>query len=131
MCRWLDGDTHYRISFAGEATTTRTSASRPMSARYIITTMSLSISLLSQAATLVSFIVILWGLSRDFVFPALGIEVPGLLVWAVIGYAVIGTWLTHLIGKPLIGLNFSKEQVEADFRFSLARLREYPSRSRS
>ena len=45
-------------------------------------TMDLSIRLLSQAATLVSFLVILWALSRDFVFPALGIEVPGLLVWA-------------------------------------------------
>ena len=44
----------------------------------------------------------------------------------VLSYAIIGTWLTHVIGKPLIGLNFSKERVEADFRFSLARLREYP-----
>src|SRR5207249_9663594 len=36
-----------------------------------------------------------------------------------------GTWLTHLIGKPLVQLEFSKERYEADFRFALARLREY------
>ena len=124
--RWLDGDTHYRLSFAGEATDNPDQRIQTDVSQFIITTMDLSIRLLSQAATLVSFIVILWGLSRDFVFPALGIEIPGLLVWAVLAYAIIGTWLTHLIGRPLIGLNFSKERVEADFRFSLARLREYP-----
>ena len=51
--------------------------------------------------------------------------IPGLLVWLVIAYAVLGTWLTHLIGRPLIALDFRQEKVEADFRFSLARLREY------
>jgi putative ATP-binding cassette transporter len=46
-------------------------------------------------------------------------------VWLVIAYAILGTWLTHLIGRPLIALDFRQEKVEADFRFSLARLREY------
>ena len=50
---------------------------------------------------------------------------PGFLVWLVIVYAVVGTWLTHLIGRPLIGLDFRQEKVEADFRFSLARTRIY------
>ncbi|BAT58689.1 vitamin B12 transport ATP-binding protein BacA [Variibacter gotjawalensis] len=124
--RWLDGDTHYRLSFAGEATDNPDQRIQTDVSNFIIVTMRLTINLLQQAALLVSFIVILWQLSRDFVFPGLGIEIPGLLVWAVLAYAVIGTWLTHVIGKPLIGLNFSRERVEADFRFSLARLREYP-----
>jgi len=33
--------------------------------------------------------------------------------------------LTHLIGKPLVQLEFARERYEADFRFALARLREY------
>ena len=36
-----------------------------------------------------------------------------------------GTLITHLIGRPLIGLYFQRQHMEADFRFSLARLREY------
>jgi putative ATP-binding cassette transporter len=32
--------------------------------------------------------------------------------------------LTHLIGRPLIGLNFQQQRVEADLRFGLVRLRE-------
>jgi len=51
--------------------------------------------------------------------------IPGFLVWLVIAYAVVGTWLTHLIGRPLIGLDFRQEQVEANFRFALARNRIY------
>ena len=68
---------------------------------------------------------ILWALSRDFTLPGTDIPVPGLLVWVAILYALFGTWLTHVIGRPLIGLYFQQEQVEADYRFSLARLREY------
>jgi hypothetical protein len=32
---------------------------------------------------------------------------------------VIGTVLTHLIGWPLIPLNFQRQRFEADFRFLL------------
>jgi vitamin B12/bleomycin/antimicrobial peptide transport system ATP-binding/permease protein len=73
----------------------------------------------------VSFVAILWGISRGFTFPGTDVEVPGLLVWVCVAYAVLGTWVTHLIGRPLIGLNFEQERVEADYRFSLARMREY------
>jgi putative ATP-binding cassette transporter len=85
----------------------------------------LSLGLLTQSATLVSFIAILWTLSRDLTLPGTDYPVPGLLVWFAILYAVVGTWLTHKIGKPLIGLYFQQERFEADYRFALARLREY------
>jgi putative ATP-binding cassette transporter len=32
--------------------------------------------------------------------------------------------MTHLIGRPLIGLNFRQQRFEADFRFDLIRVRE-------
>lgn len=123
--RWLDGGTHYRIQFTGEPADNPDQRIQSDVSAFISQTMSLSIRLLSQAATLVSFIVILWGLSRDFIIPGTDTVIPGLLVWLVIAYAILGTWLTHLIGRPLIALDFRQEKVEADFRFSLARLREY------
>jgi putative ATP-binding cassette transporter len=46
------------------------------------------------------------------------------MVWVAIVYATLGTWLTHLIGRALIGLDFNQQRYEADFRFSLVRLRE-------
>ena len=45
-------------------------------------------------------------------------------MWAALIYAVLGTWVTHLVGRPLIQLNFDQQRYEADFRFSLVRLRE-------
>ena len=89
------------------------------------TTYSFSIQLLSQVSTLVSFSIILWGISSDFAFPGTNIVVPGLLFWVALVYAVLGTGVTHLIGRPLIPLFFNQQRYEADFRFSLARLREY------
>ena len=50
--------------------------------------------------------------------------IPGYLVWAALIYAVFGTILTALIGRPLIKLNFNQERYQADFRFSMMRLRE-------
>ena len=37
---------------------------------------------------------------------------------------MVGTALTHLIGWPLVGLNFMQQRYEADFRFNLVRVRE-------
>ena len=45
-------------------------------------------------------------------------------MWAALIYAIIGTWVTHLVGRPLVKLNFDQQRYEADFRFSLVRLRE-------
>ena len=58
--------------------------------------------------------------------PALGGRdpLPGYMVWAALAYAIAGTWLTNLIGRPLVRLNFNQQRYEADFRFSLVRFRE-------
>ena len=74
----------------------------------------------------VSFVVILWALSADAPLVLFGHEVsiPGYLVWAALIYAIIGTAVTHWIGKPLINLNFLQQRYEADFRFNLVRVRE-------
>ena len=42
-------------------------------------------------------------------------------------YAILGTWLAHLIGRPLLGLNFAQQKFEANLRFSLVRFRENPA----
>jgi vitamin B12/bleomycin/antimicrobial peptide transport system ATP-binding/permease protein len=85
-------------------------------------TSDLALGLLSAVVTLISFVVILWGLSGPAQF--WGLNVPGYLVWTALIYATVGTALTHYIGRKLIGLDFNKQRVEADFRFSLVRLRE-------
>ena len=82
----------------------------------------LGIDLLSNVVSLVSFIAILWSLSGPL--EVLGVSIPGYMVWVALIYAVVGTVATHYVGRPLALLNFAKQRVEADFRFSLVRLRE-------
>ena len=89
---------------------------------FIESTLSLSLGLISAVVTLVSFITILWGLSG--ILEIMGIQIPGYMVWIAVVYSIFGTWLAHLVGKPLAGLRFREQKVEADFRFALARMRE-------
>jgi len=89
---------------------------------YVNGSLRLSLDLLSNIVTLFSFITILWGLSGPV--QLLGLTIPGYMVWVALLYSALGTILAHLIGRRLIGLNFHQQKVEADFRFSLVRVRE-------
>jgi putative ATP-binding cassette transporter len=73
---------------------------------------------------LACFVTLLWTLSGRLEFDVSGVvvSVPGYLVWAAIGYAGAGTYLTYLLGRPLIRLNQEKLSNEADFRISLFRV---------
>lgn len=124
--RWLDRDTHYRLQFVGtEGVDNPDQRIQEDNNKFISYTLSLSVGILNQVTTLVSFALILWGLSANLTLPGTSTHIPGLLVWAALIYASVGTILTHLIGRKLIPLNFQQEHYEANFRFSLARLREY------
>jgi len=85
-------------------------------------TLSLGLGLMSNIVSLASFIGILWSLSGAV--QVFGITIPGYMVWVALVYAVLGTWFTHLVGRPLVGLSFRQQRVEADFRYALVRFRE-------
>jgi vitamin B12/bleomycin/antimicrobial peptide transport system ATP-binding/permease protein len=94
--------------------------------QFIEGTLSIGVGLLSSIVSLASFTVILWGLSADapLYFHGVDYAFPGYLFWGAVVYAIIGTVFTHLIGRPLVGLNFQLQRFEADFRFNLVRVRE-------
>lgn len=92
---------------------------------FVASALGLSLSLLSALATLVWFGGLLWSLSRDWALPIDGhTHVPGILLWVALAYAALSTWLTHRVGRPLVGLNFDRLRYEADFRFALMRFRD-------
>ena len=90
-------------------------------------TVSLTMGLMNAVVTLVTFIGILWGLSGNFAFTLGGIkfDIPGFMVWAAILYCLVGSIITHYIGRPQIKLNFNQQRLEADFRHHMVRVREY------
>lgn len=126
LVNWLQNQTYYRLMLVDNNTDNpdqRISEDLRLFTNY---TLRLSMGLLKAIATLVAFVAILWQLSGKLTIPfgSMQVAISGYMVWVAIFYAAIGTWLTHKIGKPLIKLNFDQQRYEADFRFSLVRLRE-------
>ena len=124
--RWLGGQNYYRMQLTGNQADNPDQRISDDVGQFVDLTLGLSLSLLSSVVTLFSFMFILWNLSGTLVIP-LGphhLNVPGYMVWAALLYAILGTWLTVKLGRPLIGLNFSQQKFEADFRFALVRIRE-------
>ena len=128
---WLGNHRHYRMSLAGSPADNPDQRISEDISRFIdggdvgYGIYSFTILLISNLSSLVSFAILLWILSANFTLPGTHIAVPGFLFWVALIYAAVGTWLTHWIGKPLVPLSFKRQRYEADFRFSLARLREY------
>lgn len=123
---WLDRRAYYRMQLSNGRTDNPDQRISDDLRLFVQQTLGLSLGLLNAVVTLVSFLGMLWLLSGAFSFTVLGhdISIPGYMVWFALGYAVIGTWLTNSIGRKLIRLNFDQQRYEADFRFSLVRVRE-------
>jgi putative ATP-binding cassette transporter len=135
VSRWLASHTHYRVGLLAQQTDNPDQRIAEDVFRFInggadganraYGIYDFSILLISTVSTLVSFSILLWAMSAKFTLPGTDTSVPGFLFWVALIYAASGTLITHLIGRPLIRLYFERQHMEADFRFSLARLREY------
>lgn len=123
---WLQEQVYYRLELQSYGTDNPDQRIAEDLRIFASNTLSLSLGLLSAVVKLISFVVILWAISGPLEFALLGtdLSIPGYMVWVAIAYAVVGSVLTHLVGRPLIGLNFQQQRREADFRFRLVRLRE-------
>ncbi|MEL5847999.1 MAG: ABC transporter ATP-binding protein/permease [Candidatus Igneacidithiobacillus chanchocoensis] len=123
---WLARRTFYHMQVLGDGTDNPDQRISEDLASFTNQTLNIVIGLFSSVVTLATFIFMLWELSAMIWIPLHGqtISIPGYLVWAALIYSVFGTVVTALIGRPLIRLNFNQERYQADFRFSMMRLRE-------
>ncbi|HWO03769.1 MAG TPA: ABC transporter ATP-binding protein/permease [Methylomirabilota bacterium] len=122
---WLTDGAYYRMQLTSGETDNPDQRISDDLRLFVTGALSLSIGGMRAVVTLVSFLGILWGLSGSVTLPiGAGVTLPGYMVWAALAYAIAGTWLTNLIGRPLVRLNFNQQRYEADFRFSLVRFRE-------
>ena len=84
-----------------------------------------TIQAMTTATNLVAFSIILWEISRNMDISVFGVPIPGFLFWVAILYACFATGMMQLIGHTLSRLMFRQQAVEANFRFDLARIREF------
>jgi putative ATP-binding cassette transporter len=87
----------------------------------------LGIGLLQSSLLLGSFIGVLWALSENVKFHlgAHNFAIPGYMVWCALACAGAASWLSWLVGRPLINLNTERYTQEAEFRFALVRLNDH------
>jgi len=87
----------------------------------------LFLGLLQSSLLLGSFIGVLWLLSGNVIFHFGGrsFAIPGYMVWSALIYAGTASWLSWLVGRPLIRLNAEHYATEADLRFALVWLNEH------
>ncbi len=136
--RWLSNQTFYKLELtrfakSDTADTNAINTDNPDQRisedvnQFTTQTISLCMGLLNAVVTLVSFVGILWGLSGAFTFSlgASSYTIPGYMLWAAVLYCLVGTVLTHYIGRSQISLNFFQQKYEADFRHHMVRVREY------
>jgi len=132
--RWLANQAFYRLELArftasGEGRSPDNPDQRIQEDLQLFTNYSvgLSMGLLNAAVTLASFVGILWGLSGSFAFSAgdASYSIPGFMVWMAVLYCLVGSVITHYIGRPQIQLNYQQQRLEAEFRHHLVRVREY------
>src|SRR6202162_1495504 len=123
---WLAERAYYQLELGGRTDNPDQRIAEDLN-QFTTYVLSLSVGLISSVVSMISFLIILWGLSGPADL-ALGtwvtLHIPAYLVWAALLYAGIGTWLTVKIGRPLVPLNYARQRFEADFRFSLVRFRE-------
>lgn len=89
--------------------------------------MSLGIGGYSALLGVGAFSVMLWrqGGPLEFTLAGQHWSIPGYLFWVALIFAIVNTWLTRWIAKPLVNLNMQQQRVEADFRFGMIQVREH------
>lgn len=119
---WLRDRAYYRIALTDTGTDNPDQRISEDINSFVSQNLSLGLGLMNSVVTLISFIAVLWNLSDPV--NVLELPIPGYLVWVALLYSALGTWLTHLVGRRLIPVNFQQQRLEADFRYSLIRVRE-------
>ena len=89
-------------------------------------TADLGCGLVYSLLQITAFVGVLWALSAQVIFEVAGyhVAIPGYMVWCALAYALCGSGLTWLVGRPLIALNAERYLREAEFRFALVRVNE-------
>ncbi len=123
---WLVAGRAYRLGLAGQIGVNPDQRIEEDTRKLTELSASLAVGLLQASLLLISFIGILWVLSKKLVFVLDGhhFTIPGYMVWCAIAYALVGSLLTWRAGHPLIGLNAELYAREAELRFALVRVSE-------
>jgi putative ATP-binding cassette transporter len=127
VARWMGGQAYEQAQLHGAEIDNPDQRIAEDIRDFVASALGLSLSLLAALATLISFGGLLWTLSSGWLIPFRGAQhqLPGLLLWVAVGFALVSMWLTHLLGRRLVPINYDRFRFEADFRYGLVRFRDH------
>lgn len=125
--KWLDNNNYYYMQFLTSKIDNPDQRLSEDLMEFPDQTLEIFFIFLNTSITFITFSIILWNLSGSFAIPInnFHLAVPGYLCWTAILYSLCGAWVTNIIGKKLAGFEYQQQKFNANFRFSLARMREY------
>ncbi|WP_263064508.1 ABC transporter ATP-binding protein/permease [Dickeya dadantii] len=126
--QWLRHSAHYRLHLTPDGAPDHPDQRIAEDIRLLTEqSLTLLLSLLKNTARLFSFLAILWQISgvQTITLGEWHLVVPGYLVWIALGYAVLGSAVTHWLGAPLHRVNTRLQQVEAGYRGTLLRIHDH------
>lgn len=123
---WLKNKTYYHLQMFGKDTDNPDQRISEDVRLFVEMTLGFTVGIIKAFCTFASFVVILYSMSGPLKFSLFGHQliINGYLFWASLLYSIAGTYVTHLVGRKLVQLNFIQQRYEADFRFAMIRLRE-------
>ena len=123
---WLQGQAYYRLGLEGEPDNPDQRIAEDVNL-LVTRSVDLLVSFITNVAQVTAFVGILWALSGTQEFEVFGYRwrVEGYLVWIAVIYTLVGTLVTHWLGRPLHRLNYAQQSREADFRADLLRKRDH------
>lgn len=124
VSKWLDKRTYYLLQLTHKDTDNPDQRISEDIRLFTNITLTLGMGFIRALGVFIAFVVILWNLSGKITLPMVNITINGYLVYVALIYATLGTVFAHLIGRKLVGLNYIQQQYEANFRYSMVRLRE-------
>ncbi|QPB43004.1 ABC transporter ATP-binding protein/permease [Rodentibacter haemolyticus] len=121
--KWFSHQAYYKMYYADKRIDNPDQRIQQDISAYVTNSLSLSLGLIKAVTSMVSFTIILWGLSGPM---SIGdFTLPHAMVFLVFIYVLVSTAFAFQIGKPLINLNFNNERLNANYRYSLVRIKEY------
>ena len=121
--KWMDNRAYYKTQYVSANLDNPDQRIQQDVQSYVRTSLSLSTGVIDAVTSMISYTILLWGLAGPMM--VFGTEIPRMMVFLVFAYVIITTAIAFRLGRPLIMLNFVNERLNANYRYSLIRIKEY------
>ena len=120
--RWLNKKKYYRLKYERDLPDNIDQRIEQDAREFITSTVQIVRGVINSVLTTIEFTIILWSLSGVLILFGFNIEKG--VVFFIYAFIIFATLMSVWIGRPLIKLNFTKEKLNGDYRYSLIRVRD-------